>query len=91
MPKRIECKITGRVQMVMYRDFAQRKAHGLGIVGTVQNMIDGSVVIVAEGEEEILKKYITLLHKGSIFAKVEDVEIKWMEEEGEFRDFHIVF
>lgn len=77
--------------MVMYRDFAQRKARGLGIVGTVQNMIDGSVAVVAEGEEEILKKYITLLYKGSIFAKVEDVEIKWMEATGEFHDFHIVF
>lgn len=77
--------------MVMYRDFAQRKARGLGIVGTVQNMIDGSVAVVAEGEEEILKKYIGLLHKGSIFAKVEGVETKWMETKGGFLGFKIVY
>lgn len=77
--------------MVMYRDFAQRKARGLGLAGTVQNMKDGSVALVAEGEEEILKKYTALLHKGSVFAKVENVEIKWMESTGEFHDFRIVF
>ena len=77
--------------MVMYRDFAQRKARKLGLVGTVQNMKDGSVALVAEGEEEALKKYITLLHKGSIFANVEGVETKWTEATGDFHDFHIVF
>lgn len=77
--------------MVMYRDFAQRKARRLGIVGTVQNMKDGSVAVVAEGEEEILKKFIALLRKGSVFAKVERVEIKWMEAMGEFHDFRIIF
>ncbi len=89
MRKRIECRITGRVQLVMFRDFAQRMARRLGLVGTVQNLPDGSVVVVAEGEEESLKKYIELLHKGSIFAKVERVETKWMEGKNEYKDFVI--
>lgn len=77
--------------MVMFRDFAQRKARGLGLVGTVQNLPDGSVAVVAEGEEEPLKKFIALLHKGSIFAKVEGVETKWIEATEEFYDFRIIF
>lgn len=77
--------------MVMFRDFAQRKARNLGLVGTVQNTKDGSVAVVAEGEEETLKKFVVLLHKGSIFAKVGNVEIKWMETTKEFHDFRIVF
>jgi acylphosphatase len=89
---RIEAKITGRVQMVMFRDFAQRKARGLRLVGTVQNMKDGSVAVVAEGEEEALKKFVVLLHKGSIFAKVEEVETKWNgETTGEFKRFTIIY
>jgi acylphosphatase len=91
MQKRVECKITGRVQMVMFRDFAQRKARGLGLVGTVQNMKDGSVALVAEGEEEALKKYIGLLHKGSVFSKVEGVETVRLPVTGEFNDFLIIF
>lgn len=77
--------------MVMYRDFAQRKARKLGLVGTVQNLKDGSVAVVAEGEEEALKKFIVLLHKGSIFTKVEEVETKWIEAESKCKDFMIVF
>jgi acylphosphatase len=91
MQKRVECKITGRVQMVMYRDFAQRKARKLGIAGTVQNMPDGSVALVAEGEEAALKKFVELLHEGSIFAKVEEVETRWTETMGDLRDFRIIF
>ncbi len=75
--------------MVMYRDFAQRKARGLRLAGTVQNLKDGSVAVVAEGEEEALKKFVTLLHKGSLFAKVEEAETKWIEASGGFKDFVI--
>lgn len=77
--------------MVMYRDFAQRKARKLGLVGTVQNMKDGSVAVVAEGEEETLKTFVALLHKGSIFAKVEKVETFWFSAMGEFHGFRIIF
>lgn len=77
--------------MVMYRDFAQRKARGLGLVGTVQNLPDGSVAVIAEGEEETLKKFIALLRKGSVFAKVEGVETKWVETTGEFKRFTIIY
>lgn len=77
--------------MVMYRDFAQRKARGLDVVGTVQNMKDGSVAVVAEGEEEMLKTFVALLRKGSVFAKVEEMETKWVEATGEFHDFRIIF
>lgn len=77
--------------MVMFRDFAQRKARSLRLVGTVQNLKDGSVAVVAEGEEEVLKKIVVLLHKGSIFAKVEEVETVWLSATGEFRDFLIIF
>lgn len=76
--------------MVMYRDFAQRKARRLGVVGTAQNMKDGSVAVVAEGEEETLKKFVALLRKGSLFAKVEEVETKWVETTREFKQFTIL-
>jgi len=91
MQKRLECSITGRVQMVMFRDFTQRSARKLGIVGIVKNMDDGSVYVVGEGEEEKLQKLLALLHKGSIFARVDKVEEKWMKPEGSFNGFRIVY
>src|SRR3989344_224255 len=49
MNERIETIVSGRVQVVMYRDFATRKARGLGLVGEVKNLPDGTVRVVAEG------------------------------------------
>ena len=91
MQKRLECKIKGRVQLVMFRDFVKRNAVKLGIVGTVQNTRDGSVWVIAEGEEERLNKLLGLLQKGSILARVDIVKEKWVKPSGEFSSFKIVY
>lgn len=92
MRKRIHCIISGRVQLVMYRDFARRKAKRLGIVGWVKNLKDNTVELMAEGEEKDLKKYIRLLHEGPLLAEVEGVECKWWEAAtGEFKVFEIKY
>lgn len=89
--KEVEVTITGRVQMVMFRDFAQRKARGLKITGTVQNLNDGSVRVVAQGEEDILKKYIEYLNKGSMLSNVENVSVSWREPKEKFTQFKIIY
>ena len=91
MNHQIEAKITGRVQMVMFRDFVWRKAMKLGLYGTVQNSDDGGVRVVAEGGEVELKKLIKYLHKGPVLALTKNVEVVWKDSEGTFRDFSIVF
>ncbi len=89
--KRMECNIAGRVQLVMFRDFTRRNARGLGITGTVQNMSDGSVHVVAEGERDVLRKLLARLHKGPVFARVDKVEEAWSEATGEFKTFEIIY
>lgn len=91
MEKRLECRVTGRVQLVMFRDFTQRKASSLGLSGTVENKRDGSVVVVAEGEHSKLEQLLLLLRSGSILSRVDNVEAKWSEATGEFSDFKIVY
>ena len=41
----------GEVQKVGYRDFVQDSARELGIAGFVENLEDGNVKIICEGEE----------------------------------------
>ncbi|MCR4328215.1 MAG: acylphosphatase [Patescibacteria group bacterium] len=89
--RRLECCVRGRVQLVMYRDFTKRNARRLGIVGTVQNMNNGSVHVVAEGEEDALRKFLSRLHKGPIFARVDKVEETWNKATGEFKTFEIIY
>ena len=91
MNHQIEAKITGRVQMVMFRDFVRRKAMKLGLSGTVKNSEDDSVKVVAEGGEVELKKLIEYLHKGPAFASVESVDVTWKDSEESFKDFLIIF
>ncbi len=89
--KEIECTITGRVQMVMYRAYVERKAKKFGLVGTVKNSEDGSVEVVAQGDETMLKNLIGTLKHGSLFSKVEHVAVTWKEPILSFKDFSIVY
>ena len=91
MKKRIEASVTGRVQMVMFRDFTVRSARKLGIFGSVRNAKDGSVEVTAEGEEEELEKLLELLKEGSILSHVDEVKAAWMEPQGEFASFSIIY
>jgi len=95
--REIECKITGKVQGVFFRVFVEEKARGFGLTGTVENLDDGSVRVVAQGEEENLKKLIEELHKGPEFAQIDDMHIEWRlpaqagELEKKFQDFRIIY
>ncbi len=91
MIKEIEVKVTGRVQGMMFRDFTQRKASGLNIVGTVQNMKDGSVHIIAVGEEDTLKIFLQKIHRGSLLSRVDGVETIWKEPVEHFTKFAIIY
>ncbi len=71
------CRIYGRVQRVMFRDFATRKARKCRIKGYVRNMVDGSVEAYGEGEGESLERWLAYLHHGPILARVDHVNAKW--------------
>lgn len=87
--ERIEATVSGRVQLVMYRDFATRKARSLGLVGEVQNRADGTVRVVAEGDRQKLEAYARKLWKGSLLSRVEDVVVTYLPATGEYKYFDI--
>lgn len=91
MQKRLECQINGRVQMVMFRDFVTRNARSRGVVGSVKNNVDGSVFVVAEGEESKLRELLELIHEGSFLSRVDTVSEKWSEDLGGYKNFDILY
>ena len=91
MQKRLECKVSGRVQMVMFRDFVQRAARKLGLVGSVRNTDEGEVGVVAEGDELKLKELLELVRRGPLFARVDRVLETWSEPLGGFKSFDILY
>lgn len=89
MFKRILVTVFGQVQGVFFRANVLKKASQLGLVGWVANEGDGTVKILAEGEEEKLNKLIEYCQSGPTFAKVHKVEVKWDRATGEFKEFMI--
>jgi acylphosphatase len=87
--ERLEALVSGRVQMVMYRDFACRKAHGLRLVGEVQNLKDKTVRVIAEGPREKLEAYVKKLEQGPLLARVEQVQAVYTTPTGRYTDFSI--
>ncbi len=91
MREEIRCVVSGRVQMVMYRDFAQRNARDIGVVGTVQNLPNGTVEVIAQGTPDQLKAFIERLNEGSILSRVEDVAVEWRSSRKVFDDFTLKY
>ncbi len=75
MVKSVQLNISGRVQGVGFRYYAVIKAKEFHISGYVRNMMDGSVFIEAEGEEQDLDHYILWCEKGPVSAHVDKLDI----------------
>lgn len=67
--------ISGRVQAVGFRFFAQAAAAREGLHGWVRNLADGRVEVSAEGEREAIERFERQIWHGPPSARVEDVEI----------------
>ena len=67
--------VSGKVQGVFYRQNTKEKATALGIQGTVENLDDGSVSIIASGTREQLQQLIQWCHQGPSKAKVAQVTV----------------
>jgi acylphosphatase len=73
------CRVSGRVQGVYYRASAQQRALQAGIVGHARNMPDGSVEVLAFGEERAVLDFIDWLWIGPSAAKVAHVAVEMVE------------
>jgi acylphosphatase len=88
MQKTIAITATGKVQGVCYRKHAQDKAMKLQLTGTVENLKNGSVYIVATGSSEQLQQMIQWCKQGPPGATVEEVITAELTFQN-FTGFHI--
>jgi len=82
-------KIIGRVQGVFFRDSTQRKATGLGLTGTAINLADGSVRVIAQGNELEINELLNWLQIGPEMSVVERVDEVDIGDDLEFNDFTV--
>jgi acylphosphatase len=85
------CRIHGRVQMVMFRDFTKRFARSLGLVGYVRNCPDGTVEILAQGGRADLERLLAHIRRGSLLSRVDSIDVEWRSPTQKFDGFVIRF
>jgi acylphosphatase len=82
--------ISGFVQGIGFRYFVKSNARKLGLKGWAQNLPDGRVEALAQGEKEAIGKLIKLCEKGPFLSEVKAVDVNWDKEEEQFGDFRVV-
>lgn len=88
--KAIHFWVTGRVQGVNFRASTQNTAQSLGLSGWVRNLDDGRVEGMAVGPKDQLETLREWLHKGPMFARVDNLLIE-EEEAMDCEGFEVLY
>jgi len=81
--------ISGEVQGVGFRYFAQRSAARHQIRGYVRNLEDGRVEALAEGPAKAVEEFKLDLAAGPSYSKVEHLEETVLDPTGRYPTFRI--
>jgi len=88
------CSLLKRHSLRNIIKYSEKSIHNgslkeLGIKGYVRNLPNGTVEVVAEADEENLKRFFDEIKDGPPLAKVTDVRYEFLDKEGGFKDFEI--
>ena len=86
--KRLIARVSGKVQKAGYRSKVVTIARAFGITGSVQNLPDGRVKVIAEGEEADLERFAEALKIRNAIIDVTDLEIEYSDPTGEYEGFY---
>ena len=94
MIERIECKISAEKSNYDYLRWIKRVADRFKVVGAVFTNDDGSIEVVAEGEDEVLTKFSKHMMDGhpifNMISIVDNFAMKWHKATGEYKDFQVL-
>ena len=79
----------GRVQGVGYRWHVLRCANQYGVKGYVRNQSDGTVLILAQGDEAAIEGFVNCAKFGSSTAVVSSMDALKMDHSKRYNDFEI--
>ena len=91
MSVQYEIVITGRVQGVGFRYFVEKRASELNITGWVKNKSDGSVMVMAQGDEQDIDTFFDYLRIGPALARVSGISKNRMPVLEKFSNFRVKY
>ena len=89
MLQSLQIIVQGKVQGVFYRQSTREKAEELEITGTVKNLANGNVEIIATGTSEQLDRFTNWCKQGPKQAIVTDIIITSLSLQS-FNNFSII-
>lgn len=88
--QRVTVFYSGRVQGVGFRYTVKSLTPGFEVTGTVRNLPDGRVELIAEGERAELDAFREAIRDCGVGRMIQGEQEHWSEAAGEFRGFEIV-
>ena len=86
---RMQILYSGHVQGVGFRYTVKSVAAGFEVSGTVRNLPDGRVELLAEGEATELKAFQQAIREEGLASLIRDEKVEWSEAQGGLRGFEI--
>ena len=80
---------SGSVQGVGFRYTVRSTASGFEVTGTVRNLPDGRVELIAEGTREQLDGFRQAIRDSGLEHFIDDERVAWAEAQNEFHGFEI--
>ncbi len=92
MEKRQRMKVlySGRVQGVGFRYNAKSVAAGFEVTGTVRNLDDGRVELIAEGVRDELDAFRAAIRDSGVAGFIRDENVTWSDATNDIRGFNII-
>ena len=89
--ERVIVHYSGRVQGVGFRATARQIACGYDVTGTVRNLADGRVELIAEGAKAELKAFLEGIAQSDLSGFIAKQAETWQTAQGNLRGFTIAF
>ena len=81
---------SGQVQGVGFRYSVKSVATGFDLTGSVRNLPDGGVELIAEGSKDELEAFRKAIRESGLEHFIRQEDISWQEASSEFRGFEII-
>jgi acylphosphatase len=88
--ERMQIFYSGHVQGVGFRYSVKTVATGFEVTGTVRNLDDGRVELIAEGARTELEEFRRAIQDSEVGRFVRNEIVSWLDVKNEFRGFEII-
>jgi len=87
--QRMQVIYSGHVQGVGFRYTVRSLIPGYEVAGSIRNLADGRVELVAEGTQEELEAFRQAIRESGLSGLIDNEQITWGDARGGLRGFEI--